>query len=212
MSSPISSKEKILERLRKGRENRKTNDFPDPDWKMPVLPIPDDLLVVFKTELEAVQGEVVVENSSEKLTARLKELLVDKHIKELFCVDSELEELLSESIQLEKDSAKFLDLEASITKCEQLVARTGSVMVSSAQDSGRRLNVFPSLHVIWAKASQLVPFVEDAIEKVTERYNGDLPSQITAITGPSRTADIEKTLVLGAHGPRELVVLINSSL
>jgi len=93
-----------------------------------------------------------------------------------------------------------------LTECEFLIARFGSVLMSSALSSGRKLYSYPELHLVVAYASQLVPEISDAIIGMRERYNGALPSMLTVVTGPSRTADIEKTLVLGAHGPKELVV------
>lgn len=68
--------------------------------------------------------------------------------------------------------------------------------------------VYPPLHIVIAKKEQLVDYLEKAYSGISERYAENLPSQIAIITGPSRTADIEKTLVLGAHGPRELRVFL----
>ena len=96
----------------------------------------------------------------------------------------------------------------SITSCEFLVARTGSIVISSRQTSGRRLAVFPSTHIVVAYTSQLVRDVKDALEGIKNKYGDQLPSMITTITGPSRTADIEKTLILGAHGTKEVYVFL----
>ena len=67
-------------------------------------------------------------------------------------------------------------------------------------------NFFAEKHLVVAYASQLVPEIKDALIGMREKYNGKLPSMITQITGASRTADIEKTLVLGMHGPKEIYV------
>ncbi len=95
-----------------------------------------------------------------------------------------------------------------ITFCEFLIARFGSIMISSGQRSGRRLNVFPEIHIVFAKTSQIVPELKDALTGMKERYDRNMPSLVSVITGPSRTADIEKTLVMGAHGPKELYVFL----
>ena len=68
--------------------------------------------------------------------------------------------------------------------------------------------VYPPVHIVIARKNQLVGYLEEAYSGIHEKYNDNFPSQIALITGPSRTADIEKTLVLGAHGPRELRVFI----
>ena len=81
-------------------------------------------------------------------------------------------------------------------------------MVSSKQESGRRLNVFPEVHAVIAYTWQLVPDLKQALAAIKEKYSQALPSLISVITGPSRTADIEKTLVQGAHGPKEIFVFL----
>ena len=88
------------------------------------------------------------------------------------------------------------------------MAHLGSVLISSAQISGRRLNVFPETHLVIAYQSQLTDYLDNAIKKLQEKYKNRLPSLISNITGPSRTADIEKTLIMGMHGPKSLIVLI----
>ena len=81
-------------------------------------------------------------------------------------------------------------------------------MVSAALQGGRQMSVYPPQHIVIAKKDQLVDYLHTAYDKIQEKYPDQLPSQITLITGPSRTADIEKTLVMGAHGPRELYVFL----
>ena len=98
-------------------------------------------------------------------------------------------------------------MEVGITDCEFLVARTGSVIVSSF-NSGRKMNIFPPVHIVIAHRSQLVSYLDDAYRQILQKYNNNLPSLISTITGPSRTSDIEKTLVLGAHGPKQLLVFL----
>ena len=59
-----------------------------------------------------------------------------------------------------------------------------------------------------ARASQLVPDIKDGLNLLRGKYEGKMPSMISLVSGPSRTADIEKTLVLGAHGPKQLVLFL----
>jgi L-lactate dehydrogenase complex protein LldG len=87
-----------------------------------------------------------------------------------------------------------------------LSARTGTVIVSS-NVTGRRLNIFAPTHIVIAKKSQLVNDIAQGLEKIKNKYDS-LPTLISYITGPSRTADIEKTLIIGAHGPKKLIVFI----
>ena len=81
-------------------------------------------------------------------------------------------------------------------------------MVSNGNAAGRRLSIYPHIHIVLAYTSQLVLDLKDGFKLLKDKYGSDLPSMISNITGPSRTADIEKTLVLGAHGPKELYVFL----
>jgi len=96
--------------------------------------------------------------------------------------------------------------EAGITECDALVAQTGTVLVTSRSAGGRALSCLPPHHVVFARRSQLVPDLPAAFALLKERYAGSYPSMISFITGPSRTGDIERILVLGAHGPKKLTV------
>ena len=98
--------------------------------------------------------------------------------------------------------------EVGLTLCESLIARNGSIMVTNANAAGRRLSIFPHHHIVIAYTSQLVLDLKDGFKLLKDKYGSQLPSMICNITGPSRTADIEKTLVLGAHGPKELFVFL----
>jgi L-lactate dehydrogenase complex protein LldG len=82
------------------------------------------------------------------------------------------------------------------------------VLISSKQQSGLRANFFPKTHIVIAHLGQIVSTVKEAMIKLHEKYEGRLPSMTTLITGPSRTADIEKTLVMGMHGPQELIIFM----
>jgi L-lactate dehydrogenase complex protein LldG len=98
--------------------------------------------------------------------------------------------------------------DASITSCEALVAQTGSVLVTAPGAGGRALSVLPPHHVVIAQRSQLVPDIASALQVVRKKYAPDWPSFMSFITGPSRTGDIERILVLGAHGPKKMTVFL----
>jgi L-lactate dehydrogenase complex protein LldG len=95
-----------------------------------------------------------------------------------------------------------------ITVCDALIAQTGSILLTARSAGGRVLSVLPPHHVVVAQANQLVPDLPAAFELLQAKYRDHYPSFITFITGPSRTGDIERILVLGAHGPRILTVII----
>ncbi|MDX8338359.1 lactate utilization protein [Draconibacterium sp. IB214405] len=200
-----TAREEILNRLKKAIHPEPEK----PDFDAPVYhSIEKALDKAFKENLEAVNGSVYLCNSHEELIDKLKALLESIPENATFCAEQELKELLSANAIQYQDYERAKEMEAGVTSCEFLVAHTGSVMVSSALEGGRQLSVFPPQHIVIAKREQLVDFLETAYNKIQEKYSEQLPSQITLVTGPSRTADIEKTLVMGAHGPRELHVFI----
>jgi L-lactate dehydrogenase complex protein LldG len=98
--------------------------------------------------------------------------------------------------------------DAGLTECEALVAQTGSVLVSASSAGGRALSVLPPHHVVLARQHQMVPDLTIALRRVQDKFKGKCPSFLSFITGPSRTGDIERILVLGAHGPKKLTILL----
>jgi L-lactate dehydrogenase complex protein LldG len=106
------------------------------------------------------------------------------------------------------DKNELEGCDAGITGCDSLVAQTGSILVSSATCGGRGLSILPHVHVVVATLDQIVATLADALHAARERHAGRLPSMLSFITGPSRTGDIERILVLGAHGPKELLVIL----
>lgn len=98
--------------------------------------------------------------------------------------------------------------EAGLTECDALVAQTGSALVTSRSQGGRGLSILPPHHVILARRDQLVPDLPAAFGLLRAKYGADIPSMMSFITGPSRTGDIERILVLGAHGPKQLTIVV----
>jgi len=94
-----------------------------------------------------------------------------------------------------------------ISECDAFVAQTGSVLVTNRSAGGRALSVLPPHHVVLARREQLVADLPAAFELLQQKYAANYPSMISFITGPSRTGDIERILVLGAHGPKKLTIL-----
>jgi L-lactate dehydrogenase complex protein LldG len=205
-----NSREEILKHIREAQKRQPVNLPPEPDWKTnsykePTLP----LYQCFIDELEAVNGQCSIVDSEEEAMSKVASMVEEEQILSLFCRDKEIQRVLqAHNVAFRFDPGDFTDMQAGITRCEYLIARTGSVMVSSAHLSGRQMNVFPPIHIVLAKESQLVPYLEDAYIAMQAKYDTRLPSMISLITGPSRTADIEKTLVLGAHGPKKLWVIL----
>jgi L-lactate dehydrogenase complex protein LldG len=181
-----------------------------PDFEQPIYHSIDlPLELAFKENLEKVNGFVHLFSNEEELFQALKEFLASRPKENIFCNEEEISNKLNVyGIPFVQSSELSKEAEVGITGCEFLIAHTGSVMVSSAQKGGRQMFVYPPVHIIIANKQQLVDYLEKAYSEIRDKYKDNFPSHIALITGPSRTADIEKTLVLGAHGPRELRVFL----
>jgi L-lactate dehydrogenase complex protein LldG len=93
----------------------------------------------------------------------------------------------------------------SVTPCLALIADTGTAVVSARLSGGRRPGLVDPVHVIEAREDQLVPDLAAALERIGPELAQ--ASAVTLVTGPSRTADIEQTLIRGVHGPRDVHVV-----
>ncbi|MBV9674416.1 MAG: LUD domain-containing protein, partial [Verrucomicrobia bacterium] len=110
-----------------------------------------------------------------------------------------------------EEGAKINELErcsVGVTACDALISQTGSILLTARSAGGRVLSVLPPHHVVVAEIHQLVADLPAAFELFYEKYGTNYPSFSTLITGPSRTGDIERILVLGAHGPKNLTVIL----
>lgn len=169
-----------------------------------------DLAIEFQKQLNSISGECFIVDNEYSAVEKIGELSMLKSWKNISVASSHILECINSSETLKKleqiSSPEFS--EVSITYCESLIARTGSVLVSTAIDTNRRSFAAPDVHVVIGYTSQLVADLNSALCNVKQKYGNTFPSQITLITGPSRTADIEKTLILGAHGPKEFIVLL----
>ena len=104
------------------------------------------------------------------------------------------------------DKHEMEQCDVGISECDALIAQTGTVLVTSRSAGGRALSCLPPHHVVIARREQLVADLPSAFALVKRTYGASYPSMISFITGPSRTGDIERILVLGAHGPKKLTI------
>jgi len=209
MRDNTTSKERLLKKIRKALLEKRDNPYPNLE-DLPHYPPNDELPeVVFAKEFTAVSGQFVFCEDEVQLIENLLNLADQHKWHKIYCWEPAVQEILTRFdfpyFETDKD---FEQAEVGITLCEALIARNGSIMLSNAGMAGRRLSIYPPVHIVLAWSSQLVTDLKDGFKLIKEKYKNQLPSMITTVTGPSRTADIEKTLVLGAHGPKELFVFL----
>jgi len=197
------SKENILKKIREALSHPVPLPYSGSEGQESVFTAStEDDAVTFAEEFTRLQGKFVYCTSEEVLWQQLQGLLEQQQLKKIYCSDPAFIPALQQSgITLTHDLAHC---DASITGCEYLVARTGSIVLSAAQSNGRTASVYAPIHICIAFNHQLLYDIKDALEFMKEKYKENFPSLISFATGPSRTADIEKTLVTGVHGPKEV--------
>lgn len=194
------ARENILKNIRQALSNPVPLPFPHSEGTQPVFKSAnEDLLVQFAEEFTKLQGRFAFCTDLNDLKLQLQQLLVEKHWTKIFFKEDKIASLFNIN-----SYPNLASCEIAVTGCEYLVARTGTVVMSTAQQSGRTTSVYAPIHICVAFTNQVVYDIKDALQLLKEKYAGKLPSLITFASGPSRTADIEKTLVTGVHGPKEV--------
>lgn len=198
----------ILDRLRKATAGRPVRKAERPAGSFVVIP-DGPLTEAFSLALRNVSGNAYQCNSKNELADILRRLAEEAGWSKMVCPDTKIAGLLqSSSSDIIFEDKLSVETEVVITGCEALIADIGSVLVSTSHTRSRRAFVYGPAHVVIASENQIRMTLDEAMSELFQRYQDDLPSMISVITGPSRTADIEKTLILGAHGPKALHVII----
>ena len=171
-------------------------------------PKSQDNEIEFAENFGRIQGRFLYCSNEAEMIEQLKQLISQQGWAQVFCRESRLLPLLQEPLKGLLIADELPEADVSITGCEALIARTGSILMSSAQESGRTVSVYAPIHICIAWSNQLVYDIRDGLDMMMTKYKNNIPSFITLATGPSRTADIEKTLVVGVHGPKDVYVFL----
>src|SRR5262249_13621330 len=112
------------------------------------------------------------------------------------------------TLEIRRGASDGSDL-AAVSHAFAAVAETGTLILVSGTDNPTTLNFLPDVHIAVVSASDVVSDFETVMARLRERFGaGAMPRTVNMITDPSRSADIEQTLILGAHGPRKLHVIV----
>jgi len=174
------------------------------------LPQPEQV-ALFKTMALEAAAELIELDSIEQAPAAIAQWLEQHQIPELVCAsDPALQDLdwsALGDIARTRRVAQAGDL-ASLTGSFAGIAETGSLMLYSGATSPTTLNFLPDNHLVVLHESRIVGVYEEAWKRLRSATDGAMPRTVNLITGPSRSADIEQKLQMGAHGPRTLVILL----
>ena len=115
-------------------------------------------------------------------------------------------ELIDYKDPIEKSKDLLFEIDAAITTTRGGIAETGSLILWPTPDEPRLMSLVPPIHIAVLNSSQIYSTFREAM--ISENWVSEMPTNALLISGPSKTADIEQTLVYGIHGCKELVVLI----
>jgi L-lactate dehydrogenase complex protein LldG len=184
------------------------------DWLPLVGPTGEEQIKLFAANCADLKAEFQHLANREELKAALIKIRDTEKWQRVASHDGELARFACQTLALPTlltdkgyDVQELEKCDAAITECDVLVAQTGGVAVTTRSAGGRALSILPPHHVVVARREQLVADLPTAFARLQQKYAPDFPSMISFITGPSRTGDIERILVLGAHGPKKLTIL-----
>ena len=188
------------------------------EWLPQVGPTIDDRIALFAKLSEMLKTEFIVCASIKAAAKHVANLAKENGWKTIATHSGELTDTLAKQLS---DTVALLNVNggydksaleacnAGLTECECLIAQTGSICATTRSSGGRALSVLPPHHIVIARKAQLLTDLTAAYELLAQKYAASgYPSYMGFITGPSRTGDIERILVLGAHGPKKLTVLL----
>lgn len=190
-----------------------------------VGPRQEDLCAAMAAEVDEVGGHAHLVDGLDEARAKLRELL-EKHsprsvlpwqhlLLDRLRLGEMLTEMDIESLNHEtlsrrdatEQRAAVMAADVGVTSCDVAVAETGSLVVCSRPGQERIASLVTPVHIALVERTQIVPDLFDAFERLGATPN-DLPSNISIITGPSKTGDIELTLTTGVHGPGTWHVIV----
>lgn len=191
----------------------------------------DNLVEKFQKEFELVSGEFSFCDNNATVVQSLTQLIQSSASSKVAISGHRICKRLgiAEKLQAQLPDVNFLveDIESensfdrtrlrnsmaqvhlSITGAEYLIADTGTIVSVAGAQASRQISLLPSIHVVLATREQIFPNMADLFGKIQRTHGTKLPgSALTCITGPSRTADIEKVLIKGVHGPMRLILMM----
>ena len=222
-----SGRERILGRLRAPKSSQQLPQTCDEELFANYSASLSRPVEAFAAKLAGLKGEFHQVTDIDSAASKLKSILAEvfehgaksgnfairqKHglLEQICNKDSWLQSVVKVATG-EIENSRLGEFEVGITTADFLIARTGSILVSAASSGGRRLSVLPPFHIVIATQDQIVSSLDEAFDKYRRDGKLGASSYAAIITGPSRTADIEKILVLGAHGPKRLAVILMAS-
>lgn len=209
----ITFKEQILAKVRNALVEKNEALFKDIDKRTETwVPISeeDGTAITFAQNFKDIGGIFIYLDDENEFADCLRQLAPENGWEPLWCTSPTMQALLERhnipyTQSSERDPKQKL---VSLTDCECLVAQTGSILLSDKLAGSRQTYALPDVLLVFATTDQIAGGMKEAFRYVRKNHGNKLPSQLTFVTGPSRTTDIEQTLVIGANGARQVAVFL----
>ncbi len=200
----MNSREQIIKLLKA----RQTNKTPLPELK--TTPLADaDLVEKFKFEFERAGG-ILIKASFDEIFDALSKIITMENLRKIYAenfddeINSIIKNLQIDEIITQPHSHRQISLvDASITSCDFLIAETGTIVFIHRDEKFKSSVLLPRVHIIIARNEQIVGTLGEVFSLIGKNFDS-----IFLITGPSRTADIEKVIVRGVHGPQKVYLIL----
>ena len=209
----ITFKEQILAKVRNALIEKPEAMFKDIDRRTETwVPISeeDGTAITFAQNFKEVGGIFIYLESEAEFAECIRQLAPENGWEPLWCTSPAMQNLLKRCgiAYTETSEREPKQRLVSLTDCECLVAQTGSILLSDKLSGSRQVYALPDVLLVFATTDQIAGGVKEAFRYVRKRHGSKMPSQLTFVTGPSRTTDIEQTLVIGANGIRQVAVFL----
>lgn len=171
----------------------------------------------FVAHLEANHAQVIKTKKSDIATV-IKTQLEQRNITNLLCGEKQLDSDLVTSLKIDinlqvfdfiidgNKEMLFNECPAALSNSHCAISATGSIVLWPDSDEPRSLSLIPPVHFVIVDADKM--YADFATLMAEQQWQDKLPTNVVLISGPSKTADIQQTLAYGAHGPKELIVLL----
>ena len=172
----------------------------------PAVAVHGDVIERFRESLGLVGADVTLVKDEAEAAARLREIIQDKAATKIVISDLELIRRLTEGVETIENASReeLFASDIGITSAQWAIAETGTLVLESRAERHRLVSLVPPVHVCVLRAGS----IRHSMREILELVDADANPTITFITGASRTSDIELTLAIGVHGPRELYVIV----
>ena len=209
----ITFKEQILAKVRNALIEKPEAMFKDIDQRTETwVPISeeDGTAVTFAQNFKDLGGIFIYLEDENEFAECIRQLAPENGWEPLWCTSPAIQALLTRHNIAFTDSSDREPKQklVSLVDCECLVAQTGSILLSDALSRTRQAYALPDILLVFATTDQIAGGVKEAFRYVRKHHGNKMPSQLTFVTGPSRTTDIEQTLVIGANGIRQVAVFL----